>query len=405
MRTKLVQAVVLGAVFEIVSCGEATNDGPRSGGGKGGLSPTGGTTPATGGTAVTGDGGTSQAGDSATSLGATAAFGGSSSGKAGGTGAGGTATGGKAATGGATTGGAGTGGESASGGAASGGAGNAGAASGGEPAASGGRSAAGGAVTGGSATGGNSAVGGALTGGSSATAGAATGGLGTGGLGAGGTTTIDPCSATGVLTGGTTRCDENTSGPYGDYEWQLWSAATTGCLTTYSGAGAAFSASWEDSADFIARVGLRFDATRTHQEIGVVSADFAETKTGEAGTYSYIGVYGWMEEPEVEFYILDDAFDWPVELWGARTKAGVMQVDGGSYDVTHQRATGTRTFLQIYSVRQTSRQCGHISVSEQFSQWEAWGLELGKVTEVSLFVETGGGIGSIDFTSAKVSVD
>ena len=82
-----------------------------------------------------------------------------------------------------------------------------------------------------------------------------------------------------------------------------------------------------------------------------------------------------------------------------------MRVDGGSYDVFHQRATGTTSFLQIYSIRQTSRQCGHISISEQLSQWEAWGLELGKPQDVSLFVETGGGVGSIDFTTARVVVD
>jgi hypothetical protein len=85
------------------------------------------------------------------------------------------------------------------------------------------------------------------------------------------TATSDPCLATNTLSGGTPHCNENSSGSYGSYQWQFWSNQTTGCLTTYDGAGAAFSANWDDSGDVLAMVGLIFDGTKTYQELGVSS--------------------------------------------------------------------------------------------------------------------------------------
>jgi hypothetical protein len=176
-----------------------------------------------------------------------------------------------------------------------------------------------------------------------------------------------------------------------------------------------FKATWSDAEDFLARVGLGFDQTRTHQQIGTIVADFAETKTDDGGL-TYVGIYGWTVSPLSEFYIIDD--------WGGtkpagvasdgspRTAVGTITVDGGTYDVwkhtrTNQPAiTGDNmTFDQYLSIRQTSRQCGRISVSEHFENWEELGLPLGNLHEAMILVEAQFNSGSIEFTTATVEIE
>jgi hypothetical protein len=88
-----------------------------------------------------------------------------------------------------------------------------------------------------------------------------------------------------------------------------------------------------------------------------------------------------------------------------------VTIDGGTYTLYTRMTTGTggsacpgvSSWIQFYSVRQTARHCGQISISQHFMAWTAAGMNLGNMLEASVLVETGGGIGSIDFTTASVS--
>jgi len=271
------------------------------------------------------------------------------------------------------------------------------------PSGSGGASASGGAASGGvTGSGGNAA------GGASAHGGAAGGGT-SGGGGAPAT-----CAAGKKLTGGTKYCSNMKGNSSGGYAYELWSDGSgSGCMTVY-GAGAAFSANWSNTHDFLARVGLGFDQTKTPTQIGTLSSDFAETKTNDDGLV-YVGIYGWTVSPLREYYIIDD--------WGTtkpagtasdgtpRTHVGVITVDGDTYDVWKRTKTNApaitgdnQTFDQYFSVRQNARQCGHISISEHFAQWTSLGLQLGKLEEAKLLLEAQDSTGSIDFTMATVVV-
>ncbi|HWZ88063.1 MAG TPA: glycoside hydrolase family 11 protein, partial [Polyangiaceae bacterium] len=148
--------------------------------------------------------------------------------------------------------------------------------------------------------------------------------------------------------------------------------------------------------------------TQTFDQLGTIASDFAYTKTGSGGGFSFIGVYGWSNNPLVEFYIVEDWFGSGPPSGGG-TKKGSLTVDGGTYNVYQHTQTnqpsihGTATFPQFFSVRQTPRQCGHISISEHFKAWASLGLTLGKMEEARFLVEVGGGTGSINFTTATVT--
>ncbi|HEY5374926.1 MAG TPA: glycoside hydrolase family 11 protein [Polyangiaceae bacterium] len=364
MRTNLlwisISSVVLG--IGIVNCSSTTDESAGSGGGSGtgasGASHSAGSN--AGGAAATGNAGSGTAGNSTA----------------------GSSTGGNPANGGTASGGAATGG-TASGGAAAGGKG-------------------GGVGTGGSANGG------AATGGKGG-GGAANGGAGGAAAGGTGGGTSAACSVTTPRTGGTQYCSNSIGNVNNGYSYQLWSNGTgSGCMTPY-GSDAAFKANWNNSSDFLARVGKGWNETQTYDQLGTISSDFAYTKTGSGGGFSFIGIYGWSNNPLIEFYIVEDWYGSGPPTGGG-TKKGSFSVDGGTYNIYQHTQNnqpsihGNATFPQFFSVRQTPRQCGHISITEHFKEWASLGLTLGKMEEARLLVEVGGGVGSIDFTTATITV-
>lgn len=381
----------LGALGLILMTGAGCSNSAEPAGesGQGGMA----TSESTGGTGI---GGGPAAGGRSGSAGTTGTGGaGGSSGSA--PSSGGAATGGSVGTGGSSAGG----GSGGLGGAATGGGAGADSAGRGGAGASGGAAMGGAGNSSGAGAGGVAGLGGASAGGS---AGAA-----------GGASTCPPATP---LTGGKQYCANGSGNPSGTiaggYAYELWmSGGGMGCMTVYS-KDATFSATWTNVGDFLARIGLGFDSSKTPAQLGTIGADFAETKTGDTG-FVYVGIYGWTVSPLREYYILDD--------WGSmkpgdtasdgtpRTHVGTISVDGDTYDVWKHTQNGkpaitgdNMTFDQYFSVRQTARQCGHISISEHFTKWMGLGLDLGKLEEAKLLVESQDSTGTIDFTTAAVTV-
>ena len=222
----------------------------------------------------------------------------------------------------------------------------------------------------------------------------------------------DACSEQGGHTGnGTTTRGQNNSSVTGNignsgYHYEIWYQGGNNSMTYYN--DGTFSAEWNGSNDFLARVGFKYNSTQTHDQIGYFTADYKFTKSGNA-SYSYIGIYGWTQNPLVEYYIVDDWFSKPSPQY-LGTKKGEITVDGDTYDIyTYTRVNqpsieGTSTFPQFFSVRRNARQCGHIDITAHFKKWGEVGLKLGKMYEVKVLAEAGGGAtGKIDFTYFKMS--
>lgn len=240
---------------------------------------------------------------------------------------------------------------------------------------------------------------------------------GTGGVvGSGGATTpgtgVGPDCNAAMPTGGTEVCGRNASGKAGSQNYDLWSNSpgANGCITTFS--TPAFSARWNGNNDFLARIGLEFgNAGKTYDKYGTLKADFAAKKTGSGGGFSYIGIYGWTTNPCVEYYIVDDRYGtMPFNAYNA-TQKGTAKIDGADYKLFQNKTNGTggsrcsgvSQWDQYWSIRQTARQCGTITISEHFKAWTDAGLQMGGLLEAKILVETGGGSGSIDFPVAQVT--
>jgi hypothetical protein len=122
-------------------------------------------------------------------------------------------------------------------------------------------------------------------------------------------------------------------------------------------------------------------------------------------------MYGWSASPCVEWYIVDDSFNkMPVNPGNTQNK-GTAMIDGGAYTLYTRSTSGTggskcsgvSNWTQFYSVRQTARTCGTISVTAHFDAWKAAGMALGKMDQAQILVEVGGGSGSVDFPLATVA--
>jgi hypothetical protein len=270
-----------------------------------------------------------------------------------------------------------------------------------------------GGSAGSNSSGGSGALAGGPPAGGTSSGGSANGGSANGGA-AGAAGAVSTCPTATPLTGGKKYCSNSTGTAVGNYTYELWAEGNgSGCMNVF-GVDANFSANWSNVEDFLARIGLTFDRSKTPSQIGTLSAEFAETKTGNDGLV-YVGIYGWTVDPLKEYYILDD--------WGTtkpagvasdgtpRTNMGKITVDGEVYDVWKRTRvdapaiTGDHmTFDQYFSIRQTARQCGHISISEHFSKWNGLGMQMGKLTEAKLLLEAQSSTGTINFTTAKVTV-
>ena len=193
------------------------------------------------------------------------------------------------------------------------------------------------------------------------------------------------------------------------YIYELWNqnAQGTACMTV--GDGALFSGNWSDIQNYLARRGLGYDQTQEHYEYGRFYAtyDCEYTPSSSSGN-SYLSIYGWTIEPLIEFYIIEDWRNWIPSMAEGAISRGSITVNGSTYDIIENTQydkpsiVGTATFQQYFSIRRNERNSGTINITDHFEQWEAMGMELGKLHEVAFVVEGYQSEGTFNFKELDV---
>jgi len=197
----------------------------------------------------------------------------------------------------------------------------------------------------------------------------------------------------------------NATGTFEGYDYEYWKDNGTGTMTLNG--GGSFSCSWSNINNILFRTGKKLGSTKTYQEYGNIEMNYACNYQPNGN--SYMSVYGWTKEPLVEYYIIDSYGTWKPPGNQYQPK-GTISVDGGTYEIYETTRTqqpsiiGTATFQQYWSIRTVKRTSGKITVSDHFKAWEAKGMKMGKLYEVSMVVEGYQSSGKAEMTKMDITM-
>lgn len=192
--------------------------------------------------------------------------------------------------------------------------------------------------------------------------------------------------------------DQQQIGTKDGYDYELWNQWGQGSAEMQVGSEGAFSCSWDGIENCLFRTGKKLEKTKKYSEYDGIYIDY-DVEYEPKGN-SYMCVYGWTENPTVEYYIVEAWGSWRPP--GASNSLGTVEANGNKYDIyktvreNQPSIHGTETFEQYWSVRQDNPAqnnvkkeiTGRISVSKHFEAWEKAGLDMnGTMYEVALNIE------------------
>ena len=188
-----------------------------------------------------------------------------------------------------------------------------------------------------------------------------------------------------------------------NYDYEVWLDQSTGGVGSLTlGKGGAFTAEWDvrnPQGLFLAQSGKIFNSNRKASDYKGLCFDYeVDFESGDAGN-AQVGVYGWMKDPLVEYYIIEDWKNWRPT---STNKPKTVVIDGGEYEIFTQYMTGpcilgsSETFKRYYSVRKEPRKRGTINISKHFEAWEKAGFEMGTLYQASFDVEAWQSAGKLD---------
>ncbi|PWN36440.1 glycoside hydrolase [Meira miltonrushii] len=139
---------------------------------------------------------------------------------------------------------------------------------------------------------------------------------------------------------------------------------------TYNEGSGTYSGEWNNPSDFV--IGLGW-STGTYNRVINFNTQYKSDQS------SYLAVYGWLNSPLTEYYIVENFSADPCSIGNAQT-VGYVTSDGSQYNickhtqVNQPSIQGTKTFGQFFSVRQAKRNSGKVTVANHFTAWRKYGF-------------------------------
>lgn len=145
------------------------------------------------------------------------------------------------------------------------------------------------------------------------------------------------------------------------------------CNFKYNEYEGTYSASWNNPPDFV--VGLGW-STGTGNRVINFSGNY------QSNQGSYYAVYGWLNSPLTEYYVVENYSYNPCSVSGSQT-VGSVYSDGSNYQIckhtqyNQPSIQGTKTFGQYFSVRESKRSSGSVTLANHFNAWKKYGFANG----------------------------